>query len=205
MIRHAGPSKSSIQSSYMADLQTDVALIGHGKDDFDSVLATFAGELKTASDRAEGFAKQIQDYYPKDSPATIKAREAYIDAQSLTNGLSLRVQGVLIGSHAPKNPIDSSAAVTALNAFKVEYHKLFDHYPHFWVAVVPSLSDIGKIIDSIMGIIKYFLDRKDKQRQQMADLLATTELREWGLVGTARPERKSTATQKDAEGKKKNP
>ncbi|WP_236657162.1 hypothetical protein [Acidisarcina polymorpha] len=55
-----------------------------------------------------------------------------------------------------------------------------------------------------MSIFKYFIDSKDKQHHDLAGILATFELREWDLAGTARPERKSTAAApKDDKNEKK--
>jgi hypothetical protein len=145
------------------------------------LVATLAQELTQEKFRAEGDAIQLQAIFKQSPNKLIKAQSAYTAAAASSNGVSTYLQVILRSGSTPSGPPpDLDETRTLFQAFEEESEGLKKPMEIRRITgSVPILGDIVKVFDTIFKAIEWFKERHDKQRAEVADLLASCMWRQW--------------------------
>lgn len=146
------------------------------------VLACFSQELYASKFRAEGDVLRLIHLFA-DRPAEVNSAEKlYTDAAAAYDSTSVYLQGLLRLGKDPdpgKSTVTLTEARDRFSSFQAEVDRLTIGQFRITNVPVPGIADIASVFDVIFRAFTWFKERKDKQRNALADLLVTCMWRQW--------------------------
>ena len=159
---------------------------------WNEVIATLSAELLKAKFRAEGKAVQLQSIFKAEKQKLIQPQRDYTEAAASYNSTAVYLETLLrTGKNPTRKPPDLDETRTLFNKFEDEFEKLTDSavpgHKSIYASTVAPIGDIVKVFDSIFKALEWFKNRHDDQRKQAADMLRSTQWRQWDHAGDPEP------------------